>query len=323
MDENTPFSEIYMTTDIIEDSEKWREWKYFIETRLPYQTEVRLNDYHERFAANFRTSVNVKTGDSFSITEYTGNAMERKASHLDDGYDAFLLYQIYKGEGIMHHGKDTHPIKPGRIYLLDLSKPFNNDMVSHTKLATCRIPRSRIQTTTQTKQGFFELNAEKGPGILLRNYLLMLPSAIKQSSRLNADKLFNPVVDLANACLTDAYIESETSLESIQQSLFQESINFLKLRCHDNQLRISQLADYLTIKTQACYKIFAAFDTSFTQELRRIRVEKACFMIEEDREKMEDIASHCGFSGASQFSRSFKERLGLTPRDYRISVCGK
>lgn len=52
-------------------------------------------------------------------------------------------------------------------------------------------------------------------------------------------------------------------------------------------------------------------------QLKRIRIEKACRMLRFSDESIEQISASCGIESPSYFSKLFKEQIGCTPREYR------
>lgn len=56
------------------------------------------------------------------------------------------------------------------------------------------------------------------------------------------------------------------------------------------------------------------------QEIVRVRLEKARYLLRTTELPMPDIAERCGFSYASQLSHIFKRETGMTPRHYRLST---
>lgn len=58
------------------------------------------------------------------------------------------------------------------------------------------------------------------------------------------------------------------------------------------------------------------------QILMKARIEKACELLESTDSSITDIASECGYSDHSAFSRQFKAALHCTPQEYRGSTQG-
>lgn len=62
------------------------------------------------------------------------------------------------------------------------------------------------------------------------------------------------------------------------------------------------------------------FQLSPKQILMKARIEKACDMLEHSETSITDIATECGYSDHSAFSRQFKATLHCTPQQYRITT---
>lgn len=58
----------------------------------------------------------------------------------------------------------------------------------------------------------------------------------------------------------------------------------------------------------------------FSEYLNRIRIEKACDLLKENKRYVSEISSMIGYSDHSYFCRVFKKITGYTPSNYRISM---
>ena len=58
--------------------------------------------------------------------------------------------------------------------------------------------------------------------------------------------------------------------------------------------------------------------TSFLQYLLDLRIEKAQSLLAESNQKIYQVAEETGFGDASYFSYCFKQRCGLSPKEFRI-----
>ena len=54
--------------------------------------------------------------------------------------------------------------------------------------------------------------------------------------------------------------------------------------------------------------------------LVRLRIEKALSLMKNRSLRLIDIATECGFSSQAQFSKTFRQVLGMTPNDYRHTL---
>jgi AraC family transcriptional regulator len=59
------------------------------------------------------------------------------------------------------------------------------------------------------------------------------------------------------------------------------------------------------------------------QYLLQLRIEKAQSLMKDQFLRIIDIAESCGFASQSQFSRVFRQVIGVTPRQYRRDTVGE
>ena len=61
------------------------------------------------------------------------------------------------------------------------------------------------------------------------------------------------------------------------------------------------------------------FGLSLPQTVNRYRVKYACQLLSDGKTEITEIALICGFGSMRSFNRNFKEIMGITPREYRMS----
>lgn len=57
-----------------------------------------------------------------------------------------------------------------------------------------------------------------------------------------------------------------------------------------------------------------------TDYIQNVRIEHAIFLLNSTSDSIQRIASLCGFSDANYFTRTFKKKKGITPKEYRNSI---
>jgi AraC-like DNA-binding protein len=87
-------------------------------------------------------------------------------------------------------------------------------------------------------------------------------------------------------------------------------------------LRIRDLAAALaTNRTYLSAYLNNILQTSFYDYVNALRVEKACCLLIEERQKsLEEVAEMCGFGSLSTFRRSFQKIKKQTPNEWRIEI---
>jgi AraC-like DNA-binding protein len=70
-------------------------------------------------------------------------------------------------------------------------------------------------------------------------------------------------------------------------------------------------------------KFHASFHLTPQKYLRKLRLRMASRSLVYTSETLAEIASGCGFSDQSHFTREFRRQFGRTPRDYREHYTGR
>jgi AraC-like DNA-binding protein len=69
-----------------------------------------------------------------------------------------------------------------------------------------------------------------------------------------------------------------------------------------------------------CRRFKAATGSTFTEYVRRCRVDKAKHLLAETAMRISEVAFACGFQSLPYFDRTFKRFAGLSPKAYRVRV---
>ena len=81
---------------------------------------------------------------------------------------------------------------------------------------------------------------------------------------------------------------------------------------------MEQVADEFGLSMRNFIRRFKeATDQTPIQYLQNLRIEKAKFLLESSQEAFDQITLQVGYEDGNSFRRLFKERVGLSPGDYR------
>ena len=133
---------------------------------------------------------------------------------------------------------------------------------------------------------------------VLQSYFLALAAFLSReyvSSR-EADSAQGELMDLANAV---AYMENH----------------------YMEPMDLRTLSDFLSVSARHFIRIFRKhYNATPIDYLLRLRLSHALELLRNSRWNITEVAGRCGFSDSNYFSRQFRRRYGLSPRDYKTML---
>ncbi len=96
--------------------------------------------------------------------------------------------------------------------------------------------------------------------------------------------------------------------------------HFVKSELKKPELNVMKLAEYLGMHPNYINSVFKA-ETGMTigSYIRKCRLEMAAELLQNTSESLCNIATECGFSQQTYFSRIFRQEFGMTPFSFRNS----
>ena len=97
----------------------------------------------------------------------------------------------------------------------------------------------------------------------------------------------------------------------------------LEARFHDERLTVGSLAHEIATSDRQLQRVFAEVGrTTFRGELQRMRMESATRLLSDASLSVTEVASAVGYRETDQFSKVFRQRVGITPSRYRFAQPG-
>lgn len=98
-----------------------------------------------------------------------------------------------------------------------------------------------------------------------------------------------------------------------------KSISYMEHH-YTEDITIEELAKISHYSKRHFMRIFhETYHTTPLNYIVSLRIQHACSLLKESRLSISNIALQCGFSDSNYFSRIFKKKTGLTPKQYRVS----
>ncbi len=110
---------------------------------------------------------------------------------------------------------------------------------------------------------------------------------------------------------------------SYRDQLYARISQALRDRYYEVSLSPAALASAHAISKRYLHFLFARAGTTFSEELLRVRLQRARQLLSDGRfadMPIGEIAAHCGFAEPSYFARCFRRRFGSAPGAYRVGL---
>ena len=135
-----------------------------------------------------------------------------------------------------------------------------------------------------------------------------------------------PVADEAGQVVGLVGVSRILSRPDEKHASYKRLLDFLKmLEAPDQQqVRISEIAAAVNLSMDTLERLCReVFSMTPKQIMMRMRLDRACRMLETSADSITDIATECGYSDHSAFSRQFKAATLFTPQQYRAAAQAK
>ena len=217
-------------------------------------------------------------------------------------------------------GDDQAVINPGDMLLLDMNRPIHSanlldDSASWTALHLDRTSLDDCLSRTKSV-GDLVLRADQPSAKVLKGFVEALYGNLSELEDVGANSFRNAAVELTRNALIlsqqDTLGNQSRSLHRVQTALM--------ARIREPSLRIQDVAKELGIGTRKIHRLFQGAGTTPSKWIEERRLE---MIADELRSKatsgqlISQIALSFGYNDLSHFSRVFKRRYGVSPRDYR------
>jgi AraC-like DNA-binding protein len=170
------------------------------------------------------------------------------------------------------------------------------------------------QMLEKSKQGIFfdKVTSKKALTILLK-----MENDSGFNKLLNFFELLNLMANAKNQhLLTFYHHEIKDSLKASNR--IEKIYSYILLHYQSNTISFSELSDELNMtKSSVCKFVKKVTKKSFSEIVIETRVNDACKLLSETDLFISEICFKCGFNNLSNFNRSFKRLMEVTPKEYR------
>ncbi|MCF6333491.1 MAG: AraC family transcriptional regulator [Draconibacterium sp.] len=234
----------------------------------------------------------------------------------------YLLVYCTKGSGIVLILGEQVPVSDDQFFIIPKGDQFKFYSVLgvNTQLLTARFEGRKAK----------QLGKEFS---VVRNLIPSVNNRVANREML-FDEIFNNLskgfhdenLEYVNFCfghlLATFIYANKTSDDIADESnpIIRRAINYLNKNL-DNKLSLNQLAKELGYSPSYFTTLFKK-ETNYSpiSYFSHLKIVKACELLDYTNMKVKEISFHLGYSDPYYFSKDFKKKIGLSPRNYRNRV---
>ncbi|OWJ68745.1 helix-turn-helix domain-containing protein [Inquilinus limosus] len=246
-----------------------------------------------------------------AASSYIRSASEIRRNPID--HFCFLVYR---------RGKISllEDIPSGKVFTHDHGQPWEG-LHTDADISFIVLPRDSLGRASALAE---PLNARSVPGPLaglLADHIISLTHRMSEFTPADAPHMVAATQAMIAACLAptrDALMEAQ---RPIAQVLVQRVKRYVEDHLHDSSLSADQIGRHFGMSRRQVYRLFEPFG-GVDRFIKRRRLAHAHARLADLSEvlRIKEIGYEAGFSSAAEFSRSFRQIYGYSPREVREAI---
>lgn len=242
-----------------------------------------------------------------------------KASDYSFLQSDYILFFLVKGHArlLSRQGGETLLGKDD-FYLLNANSPLTLSLMKNSLLMTCTIGAQVIYELSTTGNRFLQCDSTRHSSMKYQQLRYLIHNLLGEYSldqNLTGKKL-SILYRIVDFLLHSFSLSGQASGDASRKldPVFQYvAVNY------SGHISLPEAAETIYMTPQSLSRLFRqSMGITFTQYVTNYRLEHAVELLLSTTLPILDIALNSGFSSVSQFNKSFKQKYGMSPGDYRI-----
>ncbi|RCK41445.1 hypothetical protein TH25_23760 [Thalassospira profundimaris] len=272
----------------------------------------------------FNVTINaLRVGDlMLSDMRSVAQFWQRRAVEIArDGLDHFMFQLFLEGSAAWEDRYGQHTARAGDILVFDLAREMQS-VTTDLRHLTLIIPRHHIvPLLNHPDQHNMRILPASMPIVqMLAEYIMLLNRNLPLIDKVDGNDLMPAVTAMVASCLNSFGPVGRNAGASTNDDLVNFRIrSFIRQNLGNPDLDVNRICDACGISRSALYRLFQE-EGGVRHFLREQRLDKAMRdLLAQSDTQIAVIARENGFSHANDFSRAFRRRFGMTPRELRSS----
>jgi AraC-like DNA-binding protein len=250
-----------------------------------------------------------------AYVEGNPHVVERSAEVIRSSpTDSVALYFTLVGEAFFYHEDGVSTVRPGQMLMCDVDRPFMRGFSHGLEELAVKIPKAvllEIGGAVPATPVVIDFSRSRDTNAYAHTLANTVASSVgpRAGGRANEDA----ILDLVAALI-------DRGPDRMASTHYAAAEAYIRKWLRDPNLSAVRIAGGIGVSERHLSRVFAEMGTSVPRYVQRRRVELSHRMLQLPAfaaETVEAIAARCGFRSAGQFSRVYREHIGMTPSEIR------
>jgi AraC-like DNA-binding protein len=252
-------------------------------------------------------------------SEGTAFIMTRGPALVARNPDQLLIYLELEGSCDNDWAGRCGRVEPGDVQIVDYARPFHCVTADYKNLIVILARESVPASLLALEPHGLVFPRASGAARLIGAAMQELYAQADVLTVSEAEAAIEGIV-----ALTTAFARARLAGDEANhvKSRRKAALDYIDAQLGNAGLGPDEIADAAHLSRASLYRLLAA-EGGIRAVLLQRRLDEALRLLltdNKDERSLTDIAKRCGFGGTSQFSRAFRARFGLPPRQYRALV---
>lgn len=232
--------------------------------------------------------------------------------------DTIVFCLLNKGDAFFYSSQGVNSLVGSEAILYDTDSPFMYGFKSSMEQFIFDIPREEFYRMTGLEglsEPMFFRNQDNLMLNVSRRIFASTIQSVRKGKSIAAKKVEHTFGDVFRQLINPAS-------ENPENAYFMAATDFVRSHAHLPNIAVKDVADAVGISERHLSRIFAARELSVGKYISDTRLDIAYRLLTGEHSKglsIGQIAQDVGFGHSSHFSRAFKAKYGMSPREARHS----